>query len=78
MKIKNLFFMVMLCVTSVTAYTQTAETFRQPYPAWRKAVTESELHGRSMARSIERTERVECSDGKCNFRAGMSQQLAFA
>lgn len=36
MKIKNLFFMVMLCVTSVTAYTQTAETFRQPYPLGEK------------------------------------------
>lgn len=32
MKIKNLFFIVMLSLSSVMVYAQTAETFRQPYP----------------------------------------------
>ena len=36
MKISNLFFMAMLCVSSATVYAQTAETFRQPYPLGEK------------------------------------------
>lgn len=32
MRIKNLFFTTMLSISSVFAYAQTAETFRQPYP----------------------------------------------
>lgn len=32
MIIKNLFFTIMLSISSVFAYAQTAETFRQPYP----------------------------------------------
>lgn len=36
MKIKSLFFIAMLCVSSVAAYAQTAETFRQPYPLGEK------------------------------------------
>ena len=36
MKIRNLFFMAQLCVTSATVYAQTSETFRQPYPLGEK------------------------------------------
>lgn len=32
MKIKNLFFIIMLSISSVMVYAQTAETFLQPYP----------------------------------------------
>lgn len=65
MKISNLFFMTMLCVSSATVYAQTAEIFRQPYPLGEKLSPTPNFTG--MACSIERTERVECSDGKCNF-----------
>ena len=36
MKIKNLFFIIMLSISSVMVYAQTAETFRQPYPLGEK------------------------------------------
>lgn len=36
MKISNLFFMSLLCISSVTSYAQTAENFRQPYPLGEK------------------------------------------
>lgn len=70
MKIKNLFFIAMLSISSVFAYAQTAETFRQPYPLGDKLSPNPNFTGEVWLASLSEKKELNVPMANVTFEPG--------
>lgn len=70
MRIKNLFFTAMLSISSVFAYAQTAETFRQPYPLGDKISPNPNFTGEVWLASLSEKKELNVPMANVTFEPG--------
>lgn len=70
MRIKNLFFTAMLSISSVFAYAQTAETFRQPYPLGDKLSPNPNFTGEVWLASLSEKKELKVPMANVTFEPG--------
>lgn len=70
MRIKNLFFTIMLSISSVFAYAQTAETFRQPYPLGDKLSPNPNFTGEVWLASLSEKKELNVPMANVTFEPG--------